>query len=41
MFEFIAGVAVGLVVGWIFLPAPKVVTDWWGGHKPPPTLGGS
>jgi hypothetical protein len=26
---FIIGIAIGLVVGWLFLPCPAVVQAWW------------
>lgn len=29
MFEFLLGMAAGLFVGWILLPAPKWVMDAW------------
>lgn len=29
MFEFVLGVAVGLVIGWNFLPQPQFVKDFF------------
>lgn len=39
MIGFIIGACVGLVVGWVVLPAPKFVMDLWvkyGWAKPAP-----
>lgn len=27
--EFMFGIGVGLLAGWVLLPAPKAVTDFW------------
>jgi hypothetical protein len=39
MFEFLIGGAVGLFIGWLFLPCPVAVRAWWDSilHKTPPT----
>lgn len=29
MTGFVFGVLVGLVVGWLFVPAPQAVVDFW------------
>lgn len=29
MFEFFLGVGVGLIAGWIFLPEPKFIRDFF------------
>ena len=29
IFGLVVGAAGGLFAGWLLLPAPKVITDWW------------
>lgn len=29
MLNLILGIAIGLLVGWLFIPAPKAVTDFY------------
>ena len=29
MVEFILGAVIGLIVGWLFIPCPQFITDWY------------
>ena len=34
-FGLLMGLSGGLFVGWLLLPAPKAVQDWWAGVNKP------